>query len=133
MKSRVITDVQFHGRRVSPVQHMQMQRFRGIQMSKQAFVYVVRLIRPEIVDSMSPLEEEVVEEHFSYLKRKLDEGSLILAGPCLDGFFGIVIFEAVSPEEAQQFMNNDPAIRKGLMTGEIHPFRVSLMKSSYKD
>ncbi|MGC1120610.1 MAG: YciI family protein [Candidatus Methanofastidiosia archaeon] len=101
-------------------------------MSAQAFLYLVRLVRPGIFGPMSP-QEEVVEEHFTYLKRKLDEERLIFAGPCLDGTFGVVVFEALSPEEAQQFMNNDPAIKKGLMTGEIHPFRVSLVKSLCAD
>jgi uncharacterized protein YciI len=97
-------------------------------MSAQVFLYLLQLVHPEKFGSMSPQEEEVVEEHFTYLKRNLEEGHLILAGSCLDGAFGVAIFEAVSPEEAQQFMHDDPAIKNGLMTGEIHPFRVSLMK-----
>jgi uncharacterized protein YciI len=102
-------------------------------MSAQVFLYLLRLVYPEKFSSMSPQEEEIVEEHFTYLKRTLEGGHLILAGPCLDGAFGVAIFEALSPEEAQQFMHDDPAIKKGLMTGDIHPFRISLMKSSHAD
>ncbi|MBU7024579.1 MAG: hypothetical protein HXS40_10480 [Theionarchaea archaeon] len=102
-------------------------------MSAQVFLCLLRLVHPDKFDSMSPQEEEIVEEHFTYLKRALEEGYLILAGPCLDGAFGVVIFEAASLEEAQQFMRDDPTIKKGLMTGDIHPFRISLMKSSCAD
>jgi uncharacterized protein YciI len=102
-------------------------------MSSQVFLYLLQLVHAEKFDSMSPQEEEVVEEHFTYLKRALEEGHLILAGPCLDGAFGVVILEAASSEEAQQFMHDDPAIKKGLMTGDIHSFRLSLMKSSCAD
>ncbi len=93
-----------------------------------AFIYVLKLLRPESVDNMSPEEEEIINEHFEYLKRNLNEGTLILAGPCLDGAFGIVIFRSLSQKEAETFMNNDPAVTKGLMTAELHPFHVSLIE-----
>lgn len=93
------------------------------------FIYVLKLIRPEPVDNMSPQEEEIINEHFEHLKRGLNEGTLILAGPCLDRAFGIVIFRSPSQKEAETFMNSDPAVIKGLMTAELHPFRISLMNT----
>ena len=51
---------------------------------------------------------------------------MLLAGPCLDGAFGIVLFEAESDEAARAFMASDPAIQGGVMTGELHPLRISL-------
>lgn len=93
------------------------------------FIYVLRLIKPESFDNMSPEEEKIINEHFERLKKGLDEGTLILAGPCLDGAFGIVIFRAKSLKEAETFMNNDPAVKTGIMTAELHPFRVSLRAS----
>ncbi|KYK37339.1 MAG: hypothetical protein HXS48_24565 [Theionarchaea archaeon] len=92
------------------------------------FIYVLKLLRPRSMDNMSPEEEEIINEHFEHLKRKLNEGTLILAGPCLDGAFGIVIFRSLSQEEAETFMNNDPAVIKGLMTAELHPFHISLIE-----
>jgi uncharacterized protein YciI len=90
------------------------------------FIYVLRLIRPEFFEHMSVREEGIVQEHVEYLKRGLQEKSLILAGPCFDGEFGIVVFRARSQRDAEPFMRNDPAVRKGLMRAELHPFRVSL-------
>jgi uncharacterized protein YciI len=53
---------------------------------------------------------------------------VILAGPCLDGEFGLVIFRANSKKDAESFMKYDPAIKKGVMAGELHSFRISLME-----
>jgi uncharacterized protein YciI len=92
------------------------------------FAYVLRLIRRESFGNLSSQEEKIVDEHFEYLKKKLNEGKLILAGPCLDGEFGIAIFRAASKKEAESFVKNDPAIKDGVMTAELHPFRVSLIE-----
>ena len=78
---------------------------------------------------MSSEEETVMSEHFERLKKALADGMLILAGPCLDGEFGIVIFRARSDEEAKEFMENDPAVKRGIMTAELHPFCVSLIEN----
>jgi uncharacterized protein YciI len=90
------------------------------------FIYLLRLVNPESFNKMSFKEEKIINNHFEHLKKGLDKGTLILAGPCLDGAFGIVIFRAASLKEAETFMNSDPAVTAGVMTAELHPFRVSL-------
>ena len=60
------------------------------------FIYVVKLVKSEMLEKMSSEEEAVVEDHFNRLGKALAEGKLILAGPCLDGEFGIVVFRAQS-------------------------------------
>ncbi|WXG44066.1 MAG: YciI family protein [Promethearchaeati archaeon SRVP18_Atabeyarchaeia-1] len=92
------------------------------------FAYVLRLTRREAFGNFSPKEQAVVDEHFEYLKKGLAEKRVILAGPCLDGEFGIVIFRATSIKDAESFMKNDPAIKKGVMAGDLHSFRVSIME-----
>ena len=96
-------------------------------MSENTFIYVLKACQPDLISNTTPEEEEILETHFEYLKKNLDEGILILAGPCLDREFGIVIFRAESEKEAETFMNNDPAVKGGLMTAELHQFRISLM------
>ena len=95
-----------------------------------AFIYVLRAIRPAMVGDPRPEEESRLGEHFEYLSRALDQGRLVLAGPCLDGEFGVVIFRADTQEAARQFMEDDPAVRHGLMTAELHSFRVSLLEKA---
>ena len=65
-------------------------------------------------------------EHFGYLKAKLEEGALVLAGPCLDAAFGLVVFHAEDEAEARRVMDGDPAVVHGIMDAELHGFRISL-------
>lgn len=70
------------------------------------------------------------------LQGLLKEGKLILAGKTegLDSkTFGIVIFEADSEEEAKMIMDSDPAVLEGIMTAELHPYRVALMRGSVRN
>lgn len=92
------------------------------------YVYIVRPLRPDMPNAMTEAEERIVGEHFEYLKSALTEGTLLLAGPCEDGEFGIVIFQAESPEAAEEFMAGDPAVKQGVMSAELRAFRVSLMR-----
>lgn len=93
---------------------------------KLTFIYVLTLVRRETLEKTTPNEEAIIDEHFEYLKRELNEGKLVLAGRCLKGEFGIVIFNAESEKQAAEFMKNDPAIKKRIMTAELHPFRIAL-------
>lgn len=91
------------------------------------FIYMLRTKGRNYIDEATPEEEARLSEHFEYLQRALEEGRLVLAGPCEDGEFGVVIFQAATDEAAVEFMQSDPAVRHGLMTAELHPFRVSLL------
>jgi uncharacterized protein YciI len=97
-------------------------------MTQSTFIYALRLINLESQAKMSLEEEAIVDEHFEYLKKALAEGKLFLAGRCLNREFGIVIFCAESEKQAEKFMKNDPAVKKGVMTAELHPFRIALIK-----
>jgi uncharacterized protein YciI len=90
------------------------------------FAYVLRLVRQDSFGRFTRTEEKTINEHFDYLKKKLDEGKLILAGRCQQGEFGIVIFRAGSKKEAESFVNNDPAVKGKVMSAEMHPFSIAL-------
>ncbi len=92
------------------------------------YVYLLRPVRAGLAQAPSQDEERILEAHFDRLKEALADRRLILAGPCLDGAFGIVVFRASSEMEAAAFMEGDPAVREGLMTATLHPFRVSLFE-----
>lgn len=74
----------------------------------ETFIYKIIPCRAGMVDNMTKEEEAVMDSHFDYLKANIEKGKVILAGPCLDGAFGIVILRADSIQEAEEFMNNDP-------------------------
>ncbi|HLO01924.1 MAG TPA: YciI family protein [Symbiobacteriaceae bacterium] len=84
--------------------------------------------RPNFLEECTPEEESIMGEHFTYLKELLAKGQLLMAGPCEDAAFGIVVFEAESLDSAEAIMHSDPAVAKGVMSAELHPFRVSLKK-----
>ena len=97
-------------------------------MSEETYIYLIRPRRPGagFIDSITTEEAETMEHHFAYLQGLQAENRLILAGPCLDGAFGVVILRAPSEEGARVLMANDPAVRAGIMQPELHRFRISL-------
>ncbi len=92
------------------------------------YIYLIHPLRHEFFESPTPLEEEVMEAHFHYLKQAVKEGTVLLAGPCLDETFGVVVLTAESEVEARDFMLRDPAVVSNVMMAELHPMKISLMK-----
>lgn len=105
-----------------------------MKIREKQYVYILKLI-PQLIheENWTEKEEAIVERHFIKLQGLLAEGKLILAGKT-EGLdektFDIVIFKADSEEEAQSIMKNDPAVAEGIMTAELFPYRVALMKGS---
>lgn len=93
------------------------------------FVYLIRPVRPDFLQSATAEEEVTMDRHFQYLKGLAAEGRLMLAGPCLDAAFGIVILVTESEDEARTMMENDPAVLGGVMVSELHPFKVSILET----
>ena len=95
------------------------------------YLYQIQPTRSEMLsEGPTPEEEAIVSEHFSYLKDLMGQGILLLAGRTLntdESSFGIVIFSATSLADARAVVNNDPAVRKGVMHAELYPYRVALM------
>ena len=95
----------------------------------EEWIYFIHPPRENFAETMTDEEEAVWEVHFQRYQTLLDEGRLILAGPTLGSInTGIFIFEAPDEESARQVMNEDPVISGGYATGELRPFRVSLMR-----
>ncbi|MCA1030639.1 YciI family protein [Bacillus timonensis] len=97
------------------------------------FIYKLNLI-PTLLDdkNWTAKENEIVARHFNRLQEFTNKGKVILAGRTLtndaDGF-GIVIFESHTEEEALDFMNQDPAVKEGIMTSKLFPYRVALIRN----
>ena len=94
------------------------------------YLYLIHPLRHEFFESPTPREEAVMNAHFEYLKKATAEGVVLLAGPCLDETFGIVVFRAENEESARAFMMNDPSVENNVMMAELHPLRISIMKES---
>ena len=90
------------------------------------YIYLIHPFREEFYKNPTNKEESAMGEHFAYLKKGTAAGIVLLAGPCLDDTFGIVIFRADDDAGAQAFMHNDPSVKANVMMAELHPMRVSL-------
>lgn len=90
------------------------------------YIYLIHPLREGFYEQTTPTEDSVMEEHFQYLKKATEQGIVLLAGPCLDDTFGIIVLSAKTDEAARAFMFNDPSVKNNVMMAEIHPLRVSL-------
>src|SRR4051812_37843902 len=98
------------------------------------FIYVLRLVPRLYSDSAWTKEDNMaLSRHFARFQHAIETGELILAGRTKepgDKTFGIAIFEAKDEAAARAFMESDPAVVAGLMTAELHPFKVALERKN---
>jgi uncharacterized protein len=91
--------------------------------------YFVRLLgkRPGWPEDMTPEEEEIMGEHFDYLKNLVIEKRVVMAGPVMNPTFGLIILRVESETEALEIMQSEPSVSKGLHTFEMQPMILSLL------
>jgi uncharacterized protein YciI len=93
------------------------------------FLYRIQPTRPEMLThGLTPEEEAAVTEHFNYLMRLADAGVMHLFGRTLNtdpSGFGLCIFEAADEPAARAIMEDDPAVRAGVMRAELFPYRIA--------
>lgn len=93
------------------------------------YIYLIHPLRDEFFEFPTHEEEIAMQEHYEYLKTGIESGKVILAGPCLDNTFGLVVFQADDDADANAFMMADPSIQANVMMAELHPFKVSLLNA----
>ena len=95
---------------------------------KQHFVGIIRPTRSGFVDDPTPDEQRIMRDHFQYLKTALEDGRLLMAGPCIAGedTFGIMVLRMESEAEARTFMDSDPSVIGGVQKPTLYPLRLSL-------
>ena len=93
------------------------------------WIYFLHPPRENFAGTMTDEEKAVWSVHFERFERLLAEGVIVLVGPTLGPVnTGIAIFEAPDEAAASQIMAEDPVIAGGFATGELRPFRVSLLR-----
>jgi uncharacterized protein YciI len=96
------------------------------------FIYLLKLVERLHTDSgWTKADEEIVGRHYRHLKAATEKGQAIVVGRTRepgDKTFGLVIFEADSAEAAQAFAESDPAVLGGVMTVEVRPFSLVLVR-----
>ena len=98
------------------------------------YLYVLRPVRlAMLTDAATDDEIRIVGEHFQHLKVQIEQGVAILLGrtqPDDARTFGIVIFNAEDEAAATAIMNSDPAVKQGIMTAELFPYKIALMREA---
>ena len=95
------------------------------------YLYKIQPTRLEMLtQGPTPDEATLVAQHLAYLQELAAQGVVVLAGRTLnvdERTFGVVIFRASSEQAAYSIMNNDPAVRNGIMRAELYPYRIAVM------
>jgi uncharacterized protein YciI len=82
-------------------------------------------------------ERAAVGAHFEGLKRLARDGRLVIAGRSNDhdgenrlaeDTIGITIFHAADREEARRLMEDDPAVRAGVMRYRLHSYNIAVAR-----
>ncbi len=87
--------------------------------------YVIAFLKRGPNRSQDSLESAKLQKaHLENIGRLAEEGKLLLAGPFLDDgeLRGIYIFNVKTIEEAKKLTKTDPAIQKGRLVMELHPW-----------
>lgn len=104
---------------------------QGLRYKMNTYIYVLRLVkRLYDDDAWTEKDKIIVNDHFIRLKQDHEKGIVKLAGRTErtdDDGFGIVIFEAPDDMAADGYMNDDPAVRHGLMTAKVRRFRPAII------
>jgi uncharacterized protein YciI len=72
--------------------------------------------------------------HSAYWDRQLKQGRAILAGGMGGDYWdnaALIIFEAGSKAEAEEIVNNDPAVKAYVFQAQVRPFDVHFMTNKY--
>jgi uncharacterized protein YciI len=77
-----------------------------------------------------PTDEEasILSDHFNYLKSLTEQGVVLIFGRTQNkdaSTFGIVVFRAESNDAARSIVNDDPAVKNGLMHAQLFPYKVA--------
>ena len=99
---------------------------------QKQFIYVLKLT-PRLLEEKNWTEQDnqIVGRHFRRLQRLHKEGRVLMAGRTLNADpsqFGVVVFEADTEEEARGVMEADDAVKEKIMTAQLFPFSVALIK-----
>lgn len=94
------------------------------------FLCILRPERAGLVDQSTAEEDRIVGEHFRYHQDLTAKGVDVLVGRTQDtgaDTIGLVIFRAETEEAARRIIENDPAVKNGVMTAQVYPYKIALL------
>ena len=95
----------------------------------QHHIYQLRATRTAMLtEGPDEREAEILARHYEYLMDLGATGKLYLAGRTTNNdetTFGLALLNSGDEAAARAIMENDPAVRSGVMTAELLPFRMA--------
>ena len=94
---------------------------------------IVLRLNPKYQDekNWTEADNQAVARHFARLQQLQKDGKLIFAGRTLNKeSMGVVILEVESEAEARKIMDDDDAVKAGIMSAEVLPFQTAMMKGN---
>lgn len=95
---------------------------QGPQMVTYYMVFLKK--GPSWSPEVTPESTKIQAGHMENMMRQYKAGRMVLAGPFGDNgdLRGLQLFKAASMAEARSFADEDPAVKAGRLTAEIHPW-----------
>jgi D-alanyl-D-alanine carboxypeptidase len=99
--------------------------------AKKQFVIVLRLNEKyQDEKNWTEADNKAVGAHFAKLQKLQADGKLVLAGrTTVPASMGVVIVEVETEAEARKVMEDDDAVKAGIMSAELLPFQTALTRS----
>jgi uncharacterized protein YciI len=93
-----------------------------LAMAKQHYFFKLIPPRKTFAQDMTAEEKRLMEEHARFMREEFDAGRILLFGPVMaaGGAFGVGVFEVDDESEARSICENDPTVRAGVNTFELH-------------
>lgn len=96
------------------------------------FIAQIKPYRTDFLTNPKFEEQEIMKDHFAYLKTLLAEKKLFIAGPTLvkEDPWGFIIFQVDTIESAKNILENDPSVKSGIQEIQyIREIRISLYQN----
>ncbi len=68
----------------------------------------------------SRCDDVLQEREKAYLAARQRSGEILISGPLADGSAGLVVYDVQSLREAEELVENQPMVRAGLLSVELH-------------
>ncbi|WP_331123665.1 YciI family protein [Longimicrobium sp.] len=74
-------------------------------------------------EEQTPEVQGLMMRHLSYIRRMIEEGAYVTAGPAMDGgeVLGIILLPAATPDAALSIVRADPAVQARHFDVQVHP------------
>lgn len=106
---------------------------QGNEEAEIQFLGVLTLSENYKTATWTEQEMAVVGQHFQRLLQYNEKGKVVFAGRTQyennhADLMGLVVFYAKNLKDAEQFMNEDPAVKAKLMVAKVHPYTIAIGK-----